>query len=181
MSVAFLGALILAAQVIVSELITDYQTPGSLKGVFAAVSGLLGVGLMFAFLRWEQDRWYWVLEGNKLIGGKKKEKVFPLSSVVKIVPGLPDKINPLVAANKFVHPELWATVMAERQLALLLKFADGSFMPFHVHRCVNGCPLMTELVKRLTDRVDSDYEYTQKEVKSLRSADWNRVVRQQIE
>ena len=180
LSVAFPGALIFAALVIASELVTNYQTPGAIKGCFAVVSSLLGVGLMFLFLRWEQDRWYWVLEADRLIGGKKRDKIFPLPSVVKIVPGLPDRTNPLVAANKFVHPDLWATVIAERKLALLLKFADGSFMPFHVHRCVNGCPLMTGLVKRLEYRIDRDYAYTRKEIRALRSADWNRVVKQQV-
>jgi hypothetical protein len=93
------------------------------------------------------------------------------------VPGLPAKTNRLVAANQFVDPALWATFMRERRLAILLKFSDGSFMPFHVHRCVGGSCLMAELVRRLADRVDHDYTYTPQEVKALRSAHWNRVVK----
>lgn len=180
MSMVFPGALILVGLVIVSDLMTDYQTPALLKGIFAIVSAVLGVGLMLAFLRWEQDRWYWVLDEEKLIGGRKKDKVFPLSSVIRVVPGLPDKTNPLIAVNKYVNPEIWTNFMSERKRALLLKFVDGSFMPFHVHRCVNGTPFMTALVKRLADCFDSDYEYTRREVKALRSADWNRVVKRKI-
>jgi len=132
---------------------------------------------MLTFLFWEQDRWYWVLEDDKLIGGRKKDKVFPLSSITAVVPSLPDEINLFVAASGFKNPELRDAIIIERQLALCLKFADGSFMPFHVHRCVNGTRLMTELVTRLAGHVVPDYQYTKLEIKALRSADWNRIVK----
>jgi hypothetical protein len=179
-TVAVFGGIIFIGLLMIFELATNYQTTQGAKLFLLALSGVLSIVLLLIFVRWEQDRWYWALDEDKLIGGKKKDKIFPLSSIETIVPGLPEKTNLIFTANKYVHPELWASVMIERKLALLLKFSDGSFMPFHVHRCVNGCQLMTGLVKRLTDRLDRDYEYTRHEIKALRSADWNRIVKQRI-
>jgi hypothetical protein len=118
-----------------------------------------------------------VLDNEKLIGGKKKDKVFPLSSITSIVLGLPDKTHFLVGLGKFTQPHLWHLIMTQRQTALLLKLEDGSLMPFDVHRCVNGSSLMTELVSRLAKHVDRDYKYSHREIKALQSADWNRVLR----
>ena len=143
LSVLFPGVLILAGLVIVSELVTNYNTPAQLKVIFAIVSGVLSVVLMAIFLFWERDRWYWALDKDKLIGGRKRNKVFPLSQIAVIVPGLPDETLPLLKLTNIRNPELWETLMTERKLALLLKFQDGSFMPFHVHRCAGGTVLLS--------------------------------------
>jgi hypothetical protein len=177
LSMLFPGLLILAGLVIVSELVTNYNTPAQLKVIFAIVSAVLSVALMAIFLFWERDRWYWALDKDNLIGGRKRDKVFPLSSIATIVPGLPDETLPILKLANIRNPELLDTLMPERKLALLLKFADGSFMPFHVRRCAGGIALMTELIKRLEDRIGRDYQYSKAEVKALRAADWNRVVR----
>lgn len=179
-TVGVFGVLIFAGLLIISELVTNYETTQQTKCVLLGVGVVISIVLLSVFIRWVQDPWYWILEKDRLVGGRRKDKVFPLSSITTIVPGLPDKTNPLVAANKFVNPEIWTIVVTERKLALLLKFSDGSFMSFHVHRCVDGSRLMTELITRLAEHIDRHYEYTDQEIKALRSADWNRVVKQRI-
>jgi hypothetical protein len=103
--------------------------------------------------------------------------VFPLSSVVTVIPGLPNKVHPMIAAGKFVYPNLGPALILKRKQAIVLRFPDGSLLPFDVRACANGVPFMTELVERLADRIDGDYEYTRSEVRALRSADLNRVVK----
>lgn len=170
------GALIFAGLFMIMELLSDYATDGQTKWVLLVLSCAMSLFLLFLFIHWEQDRWYWTLTGEALIGGRNQTQRYPLSSIESVVPGLPEKTNILVEVNNVINPGLWQAVMQERRLALLLKFADGSFMPLHVHRCVDGRTLMSELIRRLADRLDPKYVYTEREVKALRSADWNRVV-----
>jgi len=170
------GAMILAGLVIAYEFLMDSAPSGQTKLGLMGVSVGISAVLLLLFIRWEQDRWYWTLTGEALMGGKKRSRRYPLDSIALIVPGLPEKTHLIVEANKLFHPALWQSLVQERRLALLLKFADGSFMPLHVHRCVEGRTLMSELIRRLAARIDPNYVYTEREVKALRAADWNRVV-----
>lgn len=170
------GGLIFMGLFMASESLTNHQTTQETKFALFAIGLVLALALLIVFVWWEQDRWYWALTEDHLIGGRKRDKPLPLSSVQMLVCGLPDTTNVLVTVSKVTHPDLYSLHMAERKLALLLKFSDGSFMPFHVHRCVNGSQFMTELLKRLGDRFVGDYEYTSTEISALKSADWNKLI-----
>ena len=176
LTVPIFGGLIAAGLVMAAELINHFQTTMQTRLLLLATGGGISLVLLWIFARWDQERWYWVLTPDALIGGAKQNLIFPFSTIAKIVPGLPEKTIPLVAANQFVDPAVWNAIMHARKLALLLKFSDGSFMPFHVHKCAGSSELMDEMLKRLADRIDRNYVYTQPEVKALRAADWNRRV-----
>lgn len=137
----------------------------------------ISILLLAIFVRWERQRWYWVLTDDALIGGKTGRQVLPLASIAKIVPGLPGKVGILLALNRFVHRDLWAAITVDRRRALVLKFVDGSCMAFHVYRCVGGEALMDALRERLADRLDPLYEYSSGEQEALKYPEWNRAVR----
>lgn len=176
-AVVIFGAIITAFLFTIFELITDYSTSEYVKYVLLGVGCSLSFVLLFAFHHWEQKRWHWTLKENELVGGKNRDRRFPLSSIQHCVVGLPYKVAMITKISRYTHSHLYADLIADRKIALLLKFSDGSFMPFHVHRCSGGSELMTELLKRLGDRIRDDYVYTVEEEKALKIADWNRVVK----
>lgn len=178
-AVAVFGSLIFAGLFMIVELCSNQAASPQTKLMLFILSGMISVILLVLFIHWEHDRWFWTLTGEALIGGRKQTQQIPLSSISLIVPGLPEKAHLIVEANRFINPQIWQGLIHERRLALLLKFADGSFMPLHVHRCVEGRTLMSALIQRLANRIDPDYVYSPREVKALRAADWNRVVKYQ--
>ena len=99
-AITVFGGFIAMVLSVVADVITGDETTQHTKYILFAVGSVLGIVLMLVFQRWVDDRWYWVLEEDRLIGGKKKDKVFPLSSISAIVAALPDKMHPLIAANK---------------------------------------------------------------------------------
>jgi len=174
---ATVGGLIFLALLFALEVTAGSPASPRVKWAAMITAALVSALILVIFVRWDRDRWHWVLTEDCLIGGKKGRHMFPLASIAKIVPGLPTKVGVFLALNRFVHPGLFAALMVERKHAVVLKFVDGSCMAFHVNRCVGGVSLMNALRERLGDRLDPLYEYSLDEVEALKYADWNRVIR----
>jgi len=160
--------------VMVSELLTGYSTTDYAKMLMAAASAVLGVATMAVFLRWEQNRWYWTLSEKHLAWGIAKRNVIPLSSIEKIVFGLPKASGCIMAVAAFARPDLVREITEGRKIALVLILADGSMIPMHLHKCVNGTRLMTELVNLMPGKVATEYAYSPEQERLLRAADWNK-------
>ncbi|MBI2440451.1 MAG: hypothetical protein HYV35_03670 [Lentisphaerae bacterium] len=171
------GAFYVAALVIAAELITGFQATQSTRYVLAGVGCLLGIVTMIVFLRWEQNRWYWELTLAGFCGGRWKKKVYPLSSIVSLVDGMPQITLPAKSLIDMLNPRLSAVLAAGRAQAFLLVFQDGALLPLHLHACTGGTRLMEELKVRLGSRVCQKHELTAAQARALRLADWNRLVR----
>ncbi len=126
----------------------------------------IGVGW---FLWHLLDRVYWCLTDVELIGGRHRDTRLSLSSLQKIVIGLPHKY-PIPGMELFVSPRT-------RLHSLLLCFSDGSLLPMHLHGLPNGSRLMEELISRCSDRVDQHYKYSEEEIRVLRKADVNVLIK----
>jgi len=147
-------------------------------GRIAASLGYAG-GMVFwiFFMRWEFDRWYFKLNDSALVAGKHENKVYPLQSISRIIPGLPEQVHPVVALNKFTNPGIWNKAIEQRKRGLLVQFHDGRMLPLHLHSCVGGTKVMNTLINRCLDQLDLDYQYAPEETKSLQWVNWNRMAR----
>jgi hypothetical protein len=115
------------------------------------------------------DRLYWRLTETELIGGIRGKTKLSLSDLQKIVIGLPNKF-PIPGMEKFAPPQIRANSM-------LLCFSDNSLLPIHFHGMPNGTRLMNELISRYKERVDTNYSYSADEIKILRKADINVLIK----
>lgn len=173
-SVMFPGMLYLAVMVMISEQITGYNTSNQAKIIMAIAGAVLGVASMVAFLAWEQKRWYWKLTEKELVWGFGKGNTISLSSIEKIVFGMPAASGCIMAAAGFARPDLVEQIAEGKKMALVLMLSDGSMVPLHLHKCVNGTRLMTELVNLQKDKVVTEYNYSPEQTRLLRTADWNK-------
>jgi len=129
----------------------------------------------------------WELTDHALIYGKTERKVFPLSSLVTIVPGLLEK------QKTFLSDIDIDTINDMRKRTLLLKFNDGSMLPFFVCYALrfdpdpdslgpdkvpieNGEELMSELLRRYEHLVDHHYQFSAEEIKLLQEPAMNQVI-----
>jgi hypothetical protein len=115
------------------------------------------------------DRMFWHLSEIELIGGCRRKMRLPLSSLAKIVIGLPNKF-PIPGMEKFAPPQI-------RETSMLLCFSDGSLLPMRLHGMLNGTLLMNKLLSHYADRVDKNYKYSEEEIKILRKADINVLIK----
>lgn len=106
------------------------------------------------------NRQYWRLTDSELIGGIRRQIRLPLASIEKVIVGLPAR-----------------SVMALRGNALLLVFTDGRLLPLKLELMPNGTELMRQLAERLKDRIVHNYSYSPEEIKLLRQADPNALIR----
>ena len=131
------------------ELYNGFGTPARIKFTLLILSYPLGVALMAVFLWWEQQRWYWSLTDEALVWGIRQNRVIPLASVAKIVPGRPVAKSPVLAAfGRGVTAEVRTAMAVDYGISLLVLLTDGRMMPFHEHRCVNGKRLMNAFLDK---------------------------------
>jgi hypothetical protein len=64
-----------------------------------------------------------------------------------------------------------------RANSLLLCFSNNFILPMHLHGMPNGTRLMNELISRFKERVDPNYSYSADEIKILRKADINVLIK----
>lgn len=127
------------------------------------------------------NRHFWRLTQSELIGGITGNIRYPLSSIDKIIVGLPNKM-PIPGSNAvfstgLLSPAIKELYAAKQAGSLLVKFQDGSLLPLKLRAMVNGGILMDELVNRLQNCVVKDYQFSDQEIKILRSADPNMIIR----
>jgi len=120
---------------------------------------------------------YWCLTQSEIIGGMTKNRRYPLSSIEKIILGLPYKMPAVVTA---MVPGMGDRYPAMRQASILVIFQNGAALPLSLRATVSGSLLMDTLVKRLENRVVRNYAYSEKETKLLRTADPNTLIRNYI-
>ncbi len=153
------------------------HTPAGTAPPWAIIGAVLfGAIVSFWFTSRLLNRHFWRLTQSELIGGMTGKIRYPLSSIEKIIVGLPDSM-PVPGTGAFVSPAL-RELYAERQVAsLLVMFQDGALLPLKLRAMTNGPALMNELINRLNDRAVRDYVYSEKEIKILRGAVPNMLIR----
>jgi hypothetical protein len=135
-----------------------------------------GATVSFWFVRRMINQQYWRLTETELVGGRTGNICLPLSSVTKIIVGLPAKF-PIPGMDKVVSRELKQSFVVLKGLSLLLEFQDGSLLPMNLHAMPNGTELMIELLNRMKDRVKHGHVYSTEEIKVLRRAEPNILIR----
>jgi len=132
---------------------------------------IIGAILAFWFVRRELNRKYWLLTRTELIYGRWNAKSLPLSSIAKIIVGLPSLLG---GVEKLVSPKVGELASNANTNALLIICDDGRLLLLKLSFLGSGSFLTAELVKRLPERVVWNHQYTGKEIKLLRrSADPN--------
>ena len=89
---------------------------------------------------------------------------------------MPDQI-PIRGTSAIVSPVLKELYAEKQATSLLVMFQDGALLPLKLRAMANGSMLMGELVDRLQNHVARDYVYSDKEIKILRSAVPNMLIR----
>ena len=154
-----------------------------------AAFSVFGVIFSFWCTRGMRNRDYWRLTETELIHGRNGRIRFPLSSVEKVVVGLPKNIRPF-GAGDWSGPYHWLKkagsslpaetpvpsmdklgLIAENRIPLIVMFRDGGLLRLFLHLEPNGTALMLELVTRLKDRVDLSYSFSAEEMKQLGRVD----------
>jgi hypothetical protein len=153
------------------------HTPTGTAPSWAIVGVLLfGAVVAFWFTSRLVNRHFWRLTQSELIGGITGKIRYPLSSIEKIIIGLPGQM-PIPGTNALVSPALKELYAEKQATSLLLMFQDGALLPLKLRAMANGATLMDELVNRLQNRVARDYVYSDKEIKILRGAVPNMLIR----
>jgi len=166
---------------LVWEWIEGCVAPTKVTLAAGSVGFVVGLILTRVVERWEEERWHWILTPSELIGGRDGQWRRSLSSINKIVPGVPARRGTVEnTIIQICQPELYQLQALDRSITLLLKFSDGLMLPFNVHRCANGTRLMNELLARCQDVVDLSYEYTQRERRLLRFPSWNKPIQPRV-
>jgi hypothetical protein len=153
------------------------HTPTGTAPTWAIVGVLLfGAVVAFWFMSRLVNRHFWRLTRSELIGGITGNVRYPLTSIEKIIVGLPDQI-PIRGTSAIVSPVLKELYAEKQATSLLVMFQDGALLPLKLRAMANGSMLMGELVDRLQNHVARDYVYSDKEIKILRSAVPNMLIR----
>jgi hypothetical protein len=137
---------------------------------------IFGAGLAFWFVRRTINRQCWRLTESELIGGWRGALRLSLSSIEKVIIGLPGEL-PVPGMDKLTSPLMQQVFVSGRANSLLLGFQDGSLLPLTLHRMPNGSALIAELLSRLQDRVERTHTYSAEEIKLLKRADPNALLR----
>lgn len=123
----------------------------------------------------ENYRKYWKLTDTALVGGRREAIRIPLDAVEKVIVGLPEDVGILSRMNKVVNPRLAHAVKTARASTIVLKLKDDSLIPFYVLNFENGGQLTNELLKRLERLIDSQYEFSESEIRAMRRPNWTGV------
>jgi hypothetical protein len=137
---------------------------------------LFGVSIAFWFVQRMSNRQYWRLTETELSSGRTGGIRFPLSSIEKIIVGLPPKW-PIPGMDRLASPQLQQAFVIKKAISLLVVFQDQSLLPLNLHAMPNGTALMTELIDRMKDRVEQNHAYTPDETRLLRCADPNALIK----
>lgn len=154
-------------------------------------------GFVFSlwFARKMLNKQYWQLTDTDLSCGISRQQKFPLSSIEKVIVGLPvgsvgkmfQRANPgtvggaALAVLSTIDPR-WNTVNklyqahAAKENSLLICFRNGSCLPLRLFLLPNGTTLMNDLRERLKDRLVHDYNYSAEEIRKLRRRDVNELI-----
>jgi hypothetical protein len=146
-----------------------------------------------------RNRHRWILTETDLIGGLGKKK-FPLSSIIKIIVGLPNETfvlavgkalendkpgsttDTVLSASSFLVPQ---TAMMrrnfqirkfQRERTFLLVFIDGSLLPLYLLLSKNGEEFMAGLESKLRDRLVFNYDFSHEKAHKLSLVEANILI-----
>jgi hypothetical protein len=166
---------------------------GILLLIGMAVPGFL-FGLWFA--KKEMNKGCWQLTSTELQCGTHGQQKFPLSSIEKIIVGLPatnavvkvlqkakrgTALGTTVDVLSTIQPILntarnLSVAGAIKDNSLLICFKDGSWLPLRLFALPDGRALMDALRERCKDRVIESHNFSPEELKRLRRRDPNELI-----
>jgi hypothetical protein len=156
------------------------NTPsGRAPGWTVALSFLVGAAASVWFTGSLIGPRLWCLTDSELINGIRGKKRYPLSSIQKVIVGLPDQLSGTWVGELASVSDKYGTFedyVESRPNALLLVFQDGSMLPLTLHKVMNGPLLKFTLAERLKDRVIHDYKFSEQELRLLKRAERDRKV-----
>jgi len=109
-------------------------------------------------------RFYWSLTDKALIQGEDNTRVFPLSSITKIVIGAPE---PSKLERFFIGFDNSGLAAAQYNYSMVLKFDNGEILRLFLLMNQGGQELMEALCDRCSSLVDQTYKFTPEESRVL--------------
>ena len=152
-----------------------YDTPWPAKIACLILGAIVAVW----FILRELNRKYWLLTGTELVYGRWNAKSLPLSSIKKIIVGMPQLMG---RAEVLASPNVRELAANANTNALLLILEDGRLLNLKLSFLAEGPFLTAELVKRLSNRAVWNHKFTKEEISFLRrAADPNAISSKRIE
>jgi hypothetical protein len=111
-----------------------------------------------------------------LIGGPRQNIRLPLSSIEKIIVGIPVEW-PFPGLGKLASPLAREVFAFQKEKTLLVVFDDQHLLPLNLHALPNGTELMNALCYRFKDRLITHHTYTAEEANRLRHSDANVLIK----
>jgi hypothetical protein len=164
-----------------------YAKPSALLMIAASFPGLC-FGIWY--VQNLRNRHRWILTETDLIGGLDK-RTFPLSSIKKIIAGLPDETfipavgkalendepgsttSTVLSASSFFIPQMgmlrrnFKIRKSQRERTFLIVFNDGSLLPLYLLLSKNGDELMSELESKIRDHLVFNYDFSHEQAHKL--------------
>jgi hypothetical protein len=152
------------------ESYTGTTSPGQLCLAFA-VGSTLGAYVTLHFL----NRRFWTLTDSRLSVGIRRQISYSLIDIDRIIPSVPMQARHLWLLES---EALISEFMEAHAHGLVIRFTDGSLMPFNVHSLPDGTRLMIELVTRFKNRLDPQYAFSANDLKQLKRTEFNMAAEQ---
>lgn len=140
---------------------------------------VFATALVFGYLRLRQynEKEVWSLDGGMLSRGSPVNLSVNLSTLDKVIPDLPkSKWHNFFYGGKHRLKEQ-AMVDAMYSCTLTLKLSPSEYLPLYLFNFGGGLELMNEIAKSVSDKVDTEHQFTDRERKVLKPRNHNSVVR----
>ena len=144
-----------------------HSPTGDAPALAKIICFIIGAMMAFWLVRHELNNKYWLLTETELIYGRWNAKSLPLSSIKKIIVGMPSLLG---GAEKLTSPRVRSLAANANTNALLIILEDERLLLLKLSFLDEGPFLTAELVKRFPERVVWNHQYTDKEIKLLRRA-----------
>ncbi|WP_299773310.1 hypothetical protein [uncultured Pseudoteredinibacter sp.] len=174
----FFGAVVLFGGVITLLERFGYEYSVETRQILASCI-VLATALTFGYLRLRQykAKQVWSLDGGMLSRGSPVNLSVNLSTLDKVIPGLPkSKWHNFFYGGKHRLKEQ-AMVDAMYSCTLTLKLSHNEYLLLYLFNFGGGLELMNEIAKSVSDKVDTEHQFTDRERKVLKSQKHNSVVR----
>ncbi|WP_339897933.1 hypothetical protein [uncultured Gilvimarinus sp.] len=140
---------------------------------------VLATALTFGYFRLRQykEKEVWSLDRGILSRGEPVNLSVDLSTLEKVIPGLPKSKwhNFFYGGNR--RPKEQAMVDAMYSCTLTLKLSPNEYLPLYLFNFGGGLELMNEIARNVTEKVDAEHQFTDQERKMLKPRKQNTVVR----
>jgi hypothetical protein len=174
----FFGTVVFSGGLITLLERIGYEYSIETRQIMAACIVLLAA-LTFGYFRLRQykEKEVWSLDGETLSRGAPVNLSVDLSTLEKVIPGLPkSKWHKFFYGGKHRLKEQ-AMVDAVYSCTLTLKLSPNEYLPLYLFNFGGGLELMNEIAKNVSDKVDVEHQFTDQERKVLKPRKQNTVVR----